>query len=134
MPGILFTSFVPAEPVGSIAEVPKLIRASLRESAPPGEASRTAGSTGYLDVASPALSWADNTLLGWLPVWSRVVLWAAFASFLSMGIYRLTSRQEKLAEVKAQVAETRAPGFEGEFTSCGRSCGATSRSPASSSA
>ena len=117
VPGILFTSFVPAEPVASIAEVPKLIRASLRESAPPGEASRTAASTGYLDVASPALSWVDNTLLGWLPVWSRVVLWAAFASFLSMGIYRLTSRQEKLAEVKAQVAETRArlQGFEGEF-------------------
>ena len=117
VPGILFTSFAPAQPVGSIAEVPKLIRASLKESAPPAAPSRTAGSTGVLDVASPALSWVDNALLGWLPVWARVVLWAAFASFLSMGIYRLTSRQEKLAEVKTQVAETRArlQGFEGEF-------------------
>jgi hypothetical protein len=117
VPGVLFTSFQPPEPVGSITEMPKLIRASLKESAPLREAQRTAGSTGLLDVASPALSWVDNTLLGWLPVWARVVLWAAFASFLSMGIYRLTSRQEKLAEVKAQVAETRArlQGFEGEF-------------------
>ena len=38
------------------------------------------GSTGWLDVASPVLSWVDNTLLGWLPVWVRVVAWAALAS------------------------------------------------------
>ena len=75
------------------------------------------GSVGLLDVAAPARSGGGGPLLGWLPVWVRVVLWAAFASFLSMATYRLASRQEKLAEVKTQVAATRArlQGFEGEF-------------------
>ena len=63
------------------------------------------------------LSAIDNTALGWLPVWARVILWAAFASYLSMAIYRLTSRQQALSDVKAKVVETRAElqGFEGEF-------------------
>jgi predicted AlkP superfamily phosphohydrolase/phosphomutase len=116
VPGILFTSFAPSQKVGAIGEVPLLIRASLKLTGEVDQA-QTAGSTGYLDVAAPALSWADDTLLGWLPVWARVILWAALASLLSMAVYRLTSRQETLAQVKAQVVETRAKlqGFEGEF-------------------
>jgi hypothetical protein len=96
--------------------VPMLIRASSQLTGEVDQA-QTAGSTGYLDVAAPALSWIDGTVLGWLPVWTRVILWAALASLLSMAIYRLASRQETLAQVKAQVLETRAKlqGFEGEF-------------------
>jgi hypothetical protein len=75
------------------------------------------GSMGLLDVASPVFSWVDNTLLGWLPVWVRVIAWAALASVISMGIYRVASRQEALDEVKSQVLATRAQlqGFEGDF-------------------
>ncbi len=75
------------------------------------------GSTGLLDIASPLFNWLDQTILGWLPVWARVILWSAAASFLSMGIYRFTSRQEALDEVKSQVLDTRTQlqGFDGEF-------------------
>ena len=116
VPGILFTSFAVQEPVGSIAELPKLIKVAMQESAPvsPPE---TGPSRGWLDIASPVLSAIDNAALGWLPVWARVILWAAFASYLSMAIYRLTSRQQALSNVKAKVVETRTElqGFEGEF-------------------
>jgi hypothetical protein len=116
VPGILFTSFAVSSPVGSIADLPKLVRIAMKESAPLNPP-QTGPSRGWLDIASPALSAIDRTALGWLPVWVRVIAWAAIASFLSMGIYRLTSRQAALAEVKAKVAETRTElqGFEGEF-------------------
>ena len=75
------------------------------------------GSLGLFDIASPVLYWVDNTVLGWLPVWARVVLWSALASYLSMTIYRYTSRQEALDEVKSQVVDTRSElqGFDGDF-------------------
>ena len=81
------------------------------------DAAQLPGSTGWLDVASPLFYWVDATLLGWLPVWVRVIAWAALASLISMGIYRFTSRQAALDEVKSQVAATRSElqGFEGEF-------------------
>jgi hypothetical protein len=116
VPGILFTSFQVEESVGSIAELPRLIRVAMAETSPAVPAD-TGPSRGWLDIASPALSAIDGTVLGWAPVWLRVVLWSAFASFLSMGIYRLTSGQAALAEVKTKVAETRAQlqGFDGEM-------------------
>lgn len=81
------------------------------------ETAQLPGSTGWLDVASPVLYWADNTLLGWLPVWVRVIAWSALASLISMLIYRFTSRQAALDEVKSEVLATRSQlqGFEGEF-------------------
>ncbi len=75
------------------------------------------GTVGWLDIASPVLSWLDGTLLGWLPVWIRVIGWAALASLISMLIYRFTSRQAALDEVKSQVVATRSDlqGFDGDF-------------------
>ncbi|MFO1048574.1 MAG: alkaline phosphatase family protein [Geminicoccaceae bacterium] len=116
VPGILFTSFPVDQPVASIQAVPKLIRASMGGAAP-AVAAELAPSHGWLDFAAPALSAVDRGALGWLPVWVRILLWAALASFISMGIYRLTSRQDALAEVKEKVATTRVElqGFDGEF-------------------
>ena len=91
-----------------------LLSAGLAHAA---ETAQLPGSTGWLDVASPVLYWVDNTLLGWLPVWVRVIAWSALASLISMLIYRFTSRQAALDEVKAEVLATRSQlqGFEGEF-------------------
>jgi len=117
VPGILFTSFALDQPVASIQELPKVIRASMG-GVEPGVAAELAPSRGWLDFAAPALSAVDNSLLGWLPPWVRILFWATFASFLSMGIYRLTSGQQAIAEIKEKVAATRTElqGFDGEFS------------------
>jgi hypothetical protein len=117
VPGILFTSFPVGHPVGSIQDVPKLIRASLG-GVEGSVAAQLAPSRGWLDFAAPVLSAINNAILGWLPAWVQILLWAALASFISMGIYRLTSSQTALADVKEKIAATRndLQGFDGEFS------------------
>ena len=117
VPGVLLTSFKLAQPVGSISGMGKVIRAAMQGSAP-AQSVETGPSRGWLDFAAPALSAVDNGVLGWLPAWARILLWAAIASFISMGIYRLTSGQQAIAEIKDKVAATRTElqGFDGEFS------------------
>ena len=102
---------------GSIQDVPKLIRASLG-GVEGSVAAQLAPSRGWLDFAAPVLSAINNAVLGWLPTWVQILLWAALASFISMGIYRLTSSQTALADVKEKIAATRndLQGFDGEFS------------------
>lgn len=116
VPGVLFTSFPLAEPVGSITEMPKLIRQNLGLLGAVDPA-MVRGSRGYLDVAAPVLSAVDGAALGWAPVALRVVLWSAFAAFVSMLVYRYTSAQGKLAAIKAELVgvRQRLQEFDGEF-------------------
>jgi predicted AlkP superfamily phosphohydrolase/phosphomutase len=118
VPGVLFASDPKTPHVDSITDMKTLIRAAYATAAG-GTAVSTQlpGTTGWFDIASPALSWIDGTVLGWLPVALRVAVWAAVASLVSMVIYRLISGQDRLTEIKAQVVETRTKlqGFEGEF-------------------
>ena len=117
VPGVMFASFKPTVPLTSIAEMPKLIRTTLGKPAQVNEASMLGGSLGFFDLPAPALFWVDQRLLGWLPDALRVVLWTFLASLASMAIYRLTSRQHRIAAIKEEVLATRKElaDFDGEM-------------------
>jgi hypothetical protein len=93
VPGILFTSFTPTQPVASIAELPTLIRGTLGLTGRI-DAARTAGSLGYLDLAAPVLGGIDRTVAGFLPAAARVALWALLAAGLALAVYRLVARRQ----------------------------------------
>lgn len=72
---------------------------------------------GFFDLANPLL----DTMDGWmaaLPATARLAIWAAVGAIVSMGLYRLTSRQERMAELKPQIREAQAAlaNFDGELT------------------
>ena len=106
VPGILFTSFKTEPDVGSIADVPLLIKSTLNLTGHVDPA-LTAPSRGWLDAGSPVLSWIDDHLLSWLPSFLRIVLWALLASVGSMAIYKWTSNQVRIVELKSEVLDAR---------------------------
>jgi predicted AlkP superfamily phosphohydrolase/phosphomutase len=116
VPGVLFTSFPLEEPITSIGDVPSLVKQvmSLDGALP---ASSMAPSRGWLDLASPVLSWFDRLLAKFLPDLLRIALWSVLAGFLSMLVYKWTSNQKRLANLKKQAIEIqgRLKGFEGEM-------------------
>jgi hypothetical protein len=72
---------------------------------------------GFFDLANPLFDLLDS----WLTVVSgatgRLVFWAILGSFVSMFLYRLTSRQEALAALKPQMkqAQKALATFDGEI-------------------
>jgi hypothetical protein len=72
---------------------------------------------GLFDLASPALSWLDGLMSGWLPATARLVIWAVVAGALSMALYRLASNQARLAAIKAEAVALRKQmaAFDGPF-------------------
>ena len=116
VPGVLFTSFPLEEDVGWIGDVPGLVEASINlDKAAPLE--HIAPSTGWLDLATPVLSWIDKILSILLPSTIRIVLWGVLASFASMLIYKWTSNQSRISELKSQSLEIRKKlnAFDGEL-------------------
>jgi hypothetical protein len=116
VPGVLFTSFPLETDVGSIGDVPRLVENTLGlDGMLPAE--RIAPSTGWLDFASPVLSWIDSVLSALLPNALRIVLWGIAASLGSMLIYRWTSNQARIAELRQQGLEIRKKlnRFDGDF-------------------
>jgi predicted AlkP superfamily phosphohydrolase/phosphomutase len=116
VPGVLFTSFPVDSPIASIGDVPGLVKHSLGLGGQlPAE--KTAPNLGWLDFASPVLSWIDDVLLGFLPSAVRIAIWGILASLGSMLIYKWTSNQKRLAELKVQAREIneKLHAFEGEF-------------------
>jgi len=106
VPGVLFTSFPLETEVASIGDVPSLVGTTLDlDGVLPAE--RIDPSTGWLDLASPALSWIDDALSALLPSTLRIVLWGVLASLGSMLIYKWTSNQTRIAELKDQGLEIR---------------------------
>ena len=116
VPGVLFTSFKPGRNIVSIADVPLLIKDSLGLTgrADPG---RTAPSKGWLDIASPVLSWIEDHLLFWLPNVLRIIIWGVLASLGSMAIYKWISNQARIAETKNKLQNTRSElnAFDGDL-------------------
>jgi hypothetical protein len=72
---------------------------------------------GVFDLASPAFSWVDGLMSGWLPDTIRLLFWAVVAAVASMALYRVTSNQAWLAAIKAEMAVLRAQmaEFDGPF-------------------
>jgi hypothetical protein len=116
VPGVLFTSFKPATEVGSIGDVPQLIRSTLGLTGRVKD-ERTEPSMGAFDLASPALSSIDRLMARWLPAAGRLAFWGIVTAVVSMGLYRLTSNQARLAANKAEVValRRRLAGFDGPF-------------------
>jgi predicted AlkP superfamily phosphohydrolase/phosphomutase len=116
VPGVLFTSFTPETEVAWIGDVPKLVETTLGlDGVIPAE--RVVPSTGWLDLASPALSWIDGALSILLPSTLRIIFWGVLASLGSMLIYKWTSNQTRIAELKEQSVEIRKKlnTFDGEM-------------------
>jgi predicted AlkP superfamily phosphohydrolase/phosphomutase len=116
VPGVLFTSFPLDVDVATIGDLPGLIKASLDlDGALPAE--RIAPSRGWLDLASPMLSRVDTALAIALPSSLRIATWGLLAALLSMLIYKWTSNQKRLAQLKEQAVEirNRLNAFEGEM-------------------
>lgn len=72
---------------------------------------------GLLDVPAPLLSSVDELLAPVLPPVARLVLWAALGAFLSMELYRFLSPQERIADTRLALADSRQQldQFDGEF-------------------
>lgn len=71
---------------------------------------------GFFDLANPLLDAMD----GWMaavPAAVRLAVWAAIGAIVSMGLYRLTSRQDRMAELKPQIREAQKAlsNFDGEL-------------------
>jgi hypothetical protein len=106
VPGVLFTSFPLEAEVAWIGDVPGLVETTLGlDDAIPQE--HIAPNTGWLDITSPVLSWVDDMLSVVFPSTLRIALWGVLASFGSMLIYKWTSNQTRIAELKAQSLEIR---------------------------
>jgi predicted AlkP superfamily phosphohydrolase/phosphomutase len=103
VPGILLTSFEPANAVGSIADVPHLIRETMGLTGTI-DRGQVGPSRGVFDLASPVFTRIDGLMAGWLPGAARLALWGLLAAFASMGIYRLTSNQAQLAANRDETA------------------------------
>ena len=116
VPGVLFTSFKPERDIVSIGEVPLLIHETLGLNGR-ADSRRTAPSKGVFDMAASALSWINTHLLFWLPSALRIALWGLIASIGSMSIYKWMSNQERIAEIKREVLNTRRQlnEFDGEL-------------------
>jgi hypothetical protein len=70
-----------------------------------------------LDLASPVLAKLDNALARIAPDALRILLWGILASLGSMLVYKWTSNQRRLAELKADAIDIRRAmnSFEGEI-------------------
>jgi predicted AlkP superfamily phosphohydrolase/phosphomutase len=117
VPGVLFTSFKPEAEVASITEVPNLVRGTmgLTGVVDPAE---VGASRGVFDLASPAFGGIDRVMTGWVPQWGRLAVWGLVAAFVSMGLYRLTSNQKRLAVNKKELAalQKRLADFDGPMS------------------
>lgn len=117
VPGVLFTSFKPETEIGSITEVPSLIRATLGLTGTVDQG-HVGASRGVFDLATPVFGRIDGAMSGWLPDWGRLSIWALLAAFVSMGLYRLTSSQSRLAANKKEIAalQKKLADFDGPFS------------------
>lgn len=72
---------------------------------------------GLFDLLSPALTPIDAGLAVFLPDLARLVLWGLVSSVICMGLYCLSSSQQKMAELKVQIAEVRGQinAYDGPF-------------------
>jgi hypothetical protein len=72
---------------------------------------------GVLDIPSPYLSAVDDWLTHFMPAAMTLVLWAAAGAVLCMELYRLTSPQRHIAEIKLALVRARrqVAEFDGEM-------------------
>ncbi len=72
---------------------------------------------GILDFPGPLFEWVDTLLRPGLSPIARLSVWALAAAAASMGIYRLSSSQEKIKAVQDKVngAQQALVRYEGEF-------------------
>jgi len=110
VPGVLFASFRPQQPVGAIADVRALIEA--RVPAPPDAAAATpetaSSDRGLLDGPGVILERIDQSLRQVLPASLALAFWAVLSAWLTMWLYGVASNQPRLAEVRAQSKALRA--------------------------
>lgn len=72
---------------------------------------------GVLDLPSPYLTAVDDWLAHFMPAAMTLVIWAAAGSVLCMELYRLTSPQKHIAEIKLALERSRrqVAEFDGEM-------------------
>ncbi|MGH6899170.1 MAG: alkaline phosphatase family protein [Geminicoccaceae bacterium] len=117
VPGVLFTSFKPPTEVGSITEVPSLIRNTMGLTGAIDQG-QVGASRGVFDLASPVFTQIDRLMSGWLPDLGRLSFWGLVAAFASMGLYRLASNQSRLAANRKEsiALQKKLADFDGPFS------------------
>lgn len=72
---------------------------------------------GALDLLSPVLQFLDLQLASFLPALIRIILWGSLFALMSMWLYRLLSRQQRLVELKQEIQaiQARMKTFDGPF-------------------
>jgi hypothetical protein len=73
---------------------------------------------GLFDLPSPLLTFLNDHLLAWSPLWLQLTFWSMAAAWLSMSVFKRLSRQETIAELKKLVKsnQNQMARFDGEFT------------------
>jgi hypothetical protein len=92
-----------------------VIRAALADVA--GDEAALGPSRGVFDLATPLLKRIDGVMAPWLPDIARLTVWGLIAAVVSMGLYRLTSNQTRLAANREQLlaVQNRLTDFDGPF-------------------
>jgi hypothetical protein len=111
-------SEAPAFTAALEAHAPRIggvIRAAMADVA--GDEAALGPSRGLFDLTTPLLERIDGVMAPWLPDIARLSVWGLIAAVVSMGLYRLTSNQARLAANRAQVVavQKRLSDFDGPF-------------------
>lgn len=118
VPGVLFANFQPGPGVVAIDDMRALIEARTPgPSRAPAAAVAPGRERGLLDLPGIAFDRIERSLANALPAPLRIGFWALLSAWLTMWVYRATSNQTRLAEVRSQARGLRAriSRYEGEF-------------------
>ena len=72
---------------------------------------------GFFDLPYPLFAWLDAAI-AFMPAWVRLVLWGLVAGAVTMGLFRVLSRQERIAEIKKAIKarQREMSDFDGEMS------------------
>ncbi|CAN7512134.1 alkaline phosphatase family protein [Mesorhizobium caraganae] len=103
VPGVLFTNFKPAHPIGSIRDIPTLIRELSVPRGPPAE---EAWLKQRATLTTPVAMIAAG-LDGWLPLVLQIGGLAALTAGASLAIFRLLANSGRLSALRSASAAAR---------------------------
>jgi len=113
VPGVLFTNFGLTQPVDSLRD----IRALAERRVIADSNDTPARERGLLDLPGVAFDRIDRALRGLLPAPLALIIWALLSAWATMAVYRATSNQARLAELKVHSRRLRREmaGWQGSF-------------------
>jgi len=118
VPGVLFANFTPEPGVVAISDLRALIEARTPgPSRAPAATAEPGRERGLLELPGLAFDRIERSLSSVLPRPLRLAFWALLSAWLTMWVYRASSNQVCLTEVRKQARALRAQisGYDGAF-------------------